>query len=84
LTVEDPSDEFQRLRDFLDAQNCSTLPSFQPHVLEEGFQEEMVAEAKTKLKINKVSTCLTSLVLQASMTQDPHFMDLQIFLVGIC
>ncbi|GFG34942.1 hypothetical protein Cfor_07209 [Coptotermes formosanus] len=53
ITVEDPSDEFQRLRDFLDARNCSRLPSFQPHVLEEGFREEMVAEAKTKLKINK-------------------------------
>jgi hypothetical protein len=63
LTVEDPSDEFQRLRDFLDARNCSRLPSFQPHFLEEGFQEEMGAEAKTKLKINKVSTFLTSLVL---------------------
>lgn len=53
ITVEDPSDEFQRLRDFLDARNCSRLPTFQPHFLEEGFQEEMVAEAKTKLKINK-------------------------------
>jgi histone acetyltransferase 1 len=55
LTVEDPSDDFQRLRDFLDARNCSMLPSFQPRMLEEGFQKEMAAEAKTKLKINKVS-----------------------------
>jgi hypothetical protein len=30
-------------------------------VLEKGFQEEMVAEAKTKLKINKVSASLTFL-----------------------
>jgi hypothetical protein len=30
------------------------LPSFQPSMLEEGFQDEMAAEAKAKLKINKV------------------------------
>jgi hypothetical protein len=54
LTVEDPSDEFQRLRDFVDSRNCSRLPSFQACMLQEGFQEDMAAEAKTKLKINKV------------------------------
>ncbi|XP_069680649.1 histone acetyltransferase type B catalytic subunit [Periplaneta americana] len=56
ITVEDPSEEFQRLRDFVDARNCRNLQSFQPHLLEEGFRDEMVTEARAKLKLNKKQT----------------------------
>lgn len=45
---------FQRLRNFVDSLNCSKLPSFQPERLKEGFSNEMIAEARDKLKINKV------------------------------
>ncbi|PSN37476.1 Histone acetyltransferase type B catalytic subunit [Blattella germanica] len=53
ITVEDPSEEFQRLRDFVDVKNCRSLPSFQPNELEQGFTDKMIAEAKEKLKLNK-------------------------------
>lgn len=71
ITVEDPSDDFQRLRDFLDARNCSRLPSFQPCMLQEGFQEEMTAEAKSKLKINKKQARRVYEILRLRMT-DVH------------
>ncbi|XP_076164935.1 histone acetyltransferase 1 [Ptiloglossa arizonensis] len=53
ITVEDPSVTFQRLRDYVDAMNCNTLPSFSREYLLQGFNKTMAAEAKEKFKINK-------------------------------
>ena len=36
ITVEDPSQDFQRIRDYVDAKNCSDLPAFQPVKLLQG------------------------------------------------
>jgi len=52
--VESPSEVFQRLRNYVDALNCSALPSFAPKRLKQGFDNEMVVEARNKLKVNKV------------------------------
>ncbi|XP_033337171.2 histone acetyltransferase 1 isoform X1 [Megalopta genalis] len=56
ITVEDPSVTFQRLRDYVDAINCSTLSSFSRECLLQGFNKTMVTEAKEKFKINKRQT----------------------------
>lgn len=53
ITVEDPSAEFQRLRDYVDATNLSSLPSFQKDCLVQGFNKLMASEAREKFKINK-------------------------------
>ncbi|XP_047034678.1 histone acetyltransferase type B catalytic subunit [Helicoverpa zea] len=53
ITVEDPSQDFQRIRDYVDAKNCSGLPAFQPAKLLQGFSEEMANQASNKFKINK-------------------------------
>lgn len=53
ITVEDPSDDFARLRDFVDAKNCLSLDSFSKSKLNEGFSQAMVEEAQKKLKLNK-------------------------------
>ncbi|CAK9809279.1 Histone acetyltransferase type B catalytic subunit [Anthophora plagiata] len=53
ITVEDPSVTFQRLRDYVDAMNCNTLPSFSRECLLQGFNKTMAAEANEKFKINK-------------------------------
>lgn len=53
ITVEDPSEDFQRLRDYVDATNCSTLPSFTKYNLRQGFNKSMATEARDKFKINK-------------------------------
>ncbi|CAL4072238.1 unnamed protein product [Meganyctiphanes norvegica] len=53
ITVEDPSENFTRLRDYLDCKSCMKLPSYQAEKLMVGFTEEMAKEAQSKLRINK-------------------------------
>ncbi|XP_026761468.1 histone acetyltransferase type B catalytic subunit [Galleria mellonella] len=53
ITVEDPSQDFQRIRDYVDAKNCENLPAFQPDKLFQGFSPEMANQACLKFKINK-------------------------------
>ncbi|CAH1773589.1 unnamed protein product, partial [Owenia fusiformis] len=53
ITVEDPSENFQKMRDFVDAGNCMKLKEFQPERLLEGFSDDMEWAARHKLKINK-------------------------------
>ncbi|OWR50736.1 histone acetyltransferase type B catalytic subunit [Danaus plexippus] len=53
ITVEDPSESFQRIRDFVDVKNCESLPAFQPLKLLQGFSPEMINQARSKFKINK-------------------------------
>lgn len=36
ITVEDPSQDFQRIRDYVDAKNCESLTAFQPEKLTQG------------------------------------------------
>ncbi|XP_045454646.1 histone acetyltransferase type B catalytic subunit [Melitaea cinxia] len=54
MTVEDPSKDFQRVRDYVDAKNCESLPAFHPSKLVNGFTDEMAKEACEKYKINKL------------------------------
>ncbi|CAI9719858.1 histone acetyltransferase type B catalytic subunit-like [Octopus vulgaris] len=53
ITVEDPSENFQRLRDFVDVRNCMKLSSYKRENLSSGFCEKMSTEARTKLKLSK-------------------------------
>uniref|UniRef100_A0A1B6KWX0 Histone acetyltransferase type B catalytic subunit n=2 Tax=Graphocephala atropunctata TaxID=36148 RepID=A0A1B6KWX0_9HEMI len=53
ITVEDPNEEFQHLRDYVDASLCSGLDSFSLDKLRQGFSPEMATEACLKFKINK-------------------------------
>ena len=61
MLVEDPSENFQRLRDFVDARNCMRLNNFQPDYLLEGFHVAMSDEARNKLKLNKVRFMLKAI-----------------------
>ncbi|CAH3154645.1 unnamed protein product [Pocillopora meandrina] len=54
ITVEDPSFDFLRLRDYVDALACINLSAFSQENLRNGFSGEMVKEAREKLKINKI------------------------------
>lgn len=53
VTVEDPSEEFVRIRDFTDCKRCEKLSSFSKSNLKKGFLPEMQEEAREKFKINK-------------------------------
>lgn len=52
ITVEDPSEDFQRLRDFVDCCRCSKLASFSKENLLKGFNKAMANEAKFIHKVN--------------------------------
>lgn len=51
ITVEDPSEDFQRMRNFVDARLCMKLKSFQKEELKKGFNKEMTKEAREALKV---------------------------------
>lgn len=63
--VEDPSEDFQRLRDFIDVRNCMKLDIFSSANLEKGFTKDLVKECQGKLKINKVNTKNYCLVMKS-------------------
>ena len=52
--MEDPSDEFRALRDFVDCRNALKMACFQPPAVHEGFGREMERECNDKLKLHKV------------------------------
>jgi len=53
ITVEDPSDNFVRLRDFVDTKNCLKLPAYSKSEVLKGFSEDITTAAAKDLKICK-------------------------------
>ena len=53
ITVEDPSDNFVRLRDYVDTKNCLQLAAYAKSQVIKGFSEEMTKSAAKDLKICK-------------------------------
>jgi len=53
ITVEDPSDNFVRLRDFVDTKNCLKLKEFEKSEVLNGFSDKMTKAAAKDLKICK-------------------------------
>ncbi|KAI1289179.1 Histone acetyltransferase type B catalytic subunit [Halotydeus destructor] len=53
ITVEDPSDNFVRLRDYVDCKNCRKLASFSKSNLAKGWQDDMADEAQNVCRLNK-------------------------------
>lgn len=73
ITVEDPSDDFRRVRNYVDAKLCLNLPEFAPNKLKEGFSQAMVDAAKREYKINpkQVRIVYEILRLYATNVNDP-------------
>jgi histone acetyltransferase 1 len=53
ITVEDPSDDFELLRDYVDARDCMKLPSYSVENLKNGFSDKMLEETSKQLKMTK-------------------------------
>ncbi|XP_047136715.1 histone acetyltransferase type B catalytic subunit isoform X1 [Hydra vulgaris] len=53
ITVEDPSEDFVRCRDFVDCQNCLKLNSFSKDKLLTDYSDDMRKDALEKFKITK-------------------------------
>ena len=54
ITVEDPSEEFGALRDFVDCRNAMKLSSFQPPMIHKEYADSAEKECRSKLKLQKV------------------------------
>lgn len=51
ITVEDPSDEFRRIRNVIDVTHCKDLASFSTDQIKTGLTTEMVKEANKNFKV---------------------------------
>ncbi|KAK3740427.1 hypothetical protein QZH41_012018 [Actinostola sp. cb2023] len=54
ITVEEPSEQFLRLRDYVDALACSKLHCFEPDNIKKGFSNSLFTEAQEARKMNKL------------------------------
>lgn len=68
ITVEDPSDDFRRIRNYVDAKLCKDLPSFSKENLFKGFNDDMVKEAREKHKINPRQCRIVYEILRLNVT----------------
>jgi histone acetyltransferase 1 len=53
ITVEDGSEDFQRIRCTLDAKLCKDLESFSPDVIKNGLSKNMLSDCQKKYKVIK-------------------------------
>lgn len=72
ITVEDPSENFQHLRDFVDARNCASLKNFQPDYLLEGFHSAMAEEAQKHLRLTKRQARRVYEILRLRVTDESN------------
>lgn len=52
ITVEDPSEEFQQLRNFVDVKLCMNLPIFTKESVKSGFKKSMIDDTRALLKVS--------------------------------
>ena len=69
--MEDPSDDFSALRDFVDCRNALKLNSFRPPNVHRPYAESARSECRKKLKLQKVNLfsvgCLCDVALNFNM-----------------
>lgn len=68
ITVEDPSENFTRIRNYVDAKLCMKLESFAPEKLKLGFSEAMAKEAEERCKITKKQSRIVYEILRLRCT----------------
>ncbi|XP_049808732.1 histone acetyltransferase type B catalytic subunit [Schistocerca nitens] len=71
ITVEGPSDEFQRLRDFVDVRNCVKLINSQPDALKEGYQKFCSVISPLKLSKKQMRRVYEILKLHFTNIKNP-------------
>eukprot|EP00117_Sycon_ciliatum_P042257 scpid82954/ scgid30758/ Histone acetyltransferase type B catalytic subunit; Histone acetyltransferase 1 len=72
IAVEDPSDDFTKLRDFVDCRNCATLASFQEPHIHGAFSTDMAEEAREKFRLNKMQARRVYEILRLQHTNMKH------------
>lgn len=72
ITVEDASEDFQRLRNVTDSRLLKQLESFSTESLKSGFSTKMAQEAKDKFKINPKQTRIVYEILRLGATNEAN------------
>lgn len=62
ITVEDPSDEFRRIRNVIDVTHCKDLDSFSTDKIKTGLTTEMVKEANKNFKVRPHALHLSHII----------------------
>lgn len=75
ITVEDPSEEFQRIRHSIDVKLLKDVPSFVPEKLKTGFSIEMMKEAKQLFKINPKQCRIIYEILRLKVTDKKKLVE---------
>jgi histone acetyltransferase 1 len=75
ITVEDASEDFQRLRNTIDARLLKDLPAFGASNLQTGFSPKMAQEAKDKFKINPKQSRIIYEILRLGATNTENQAD---------
>ncbi|XP_039282552.1 histone acetyltransferase type B catalytic subunit [Nilaparvata lugens] len=83
ITVEDPTEEFQTVRDFVDACRCAALPAFRPDCLQQGFSELMAQQARESSRINKKQARRVYEILRLKETNMNDKMDYQNYRINV-
>lgn len=83
ITVEDPSYDFMRLRDYVDALRCRDLAVFSPENIRNGFSDRMVEQARKELKINKVQCRRVYEILRLRVTDLSNAEEYKSFRLGV-
>lgn len=68
ITVEDASEDFQRLRNTIDCRLLKDLPAFASEKLKSGFSTNMAKEAKEKFKITPKQSRIVYEILRLGVT----------------
>jgi histone acetyltransferase 1 len=77
--VEDPSDDFVRLRDFVDSRSCMSLDAFQPKNVMRGYSLEMVTKSNEEYKICRRQARRVYEILRLNATNKNNKAELEAF-----
>ncbi|KAF4517559.1 hypothetical protein B566_EDAN005123 [Ephemera danica] len=81
--VESPSEEFQRVRDYVDCLTLAGLPNFSPDKLKKGLTKEMVADAKERLKMSKKQVQRVVNILRLQNCDEDNSREMEVYLSSL-
>lgn len=83
MTAEDPSEDFQRVRDFVDASNCKTLPQFNSPLIHTSSIKSQCQAAVKKFKINKRQARRVADILKLYNTNESNDKELADYYISV-
>lgn len=83
ITVEDASEDFQRLRNTVDSRMLKDLPAFSSDNLKKGFGAAMAQQAKDKFKINPKQSRIIYEILRLGVTKTENKDDYKAYRIEV-